>query len=292
MKENLSNPVARKIHETMAVLSPKARVVADFILSSPLKAVFMTSRELAETCDVSEATVVRLISRIGFARYSDYIQSLRDYMDSEMTMPDRTRMVTMNGEPSDRLWRVIAQEMDNLERFHQTADRKELSQVIEKLHRHTPLYVIGARISFTFAYYMGWSLTKIRSDAHILNGSDSTAIDYLSMAPSSSLIIIITTSRYPKELVHLGQIAKQKKKLNLLVITDSKLCPLIPLADLSLIAPSKHIPFIGAPATITSIINYLVMELANKNARATARHQQSLEQTYRENDIFYNLPMG
>ena len=277
MKENLSSPVAKRIYQVNALLSPKARLVADFILASPQKAVFMTSRELAETCDVSEATVVRFVNRIGYDRYSDYIQSLRDFMDSEMTLPDRTRMVKMNGDTSDRLWRIINQEMDNLERFYESVDPDTLRHVIEQMHRQTPIFVIGARISFTFAYYMGWSLTKIRPDTRILDGSNSTTVDYLSMAPPSSLVIIITTSRYPKELIHLG--------------TDSSLCPLIPLADLKLIAPSKHIPFIGAPATITSIINYLVMELADKDAPATARHQQKLEQTYLENDILYNLPV-
>lgn len=290
MKDNLSSPVAARIYQVNALLSPKARLLADFILSSPQKAVFMTSRELAETCDVSEATVIRFVNRIGYDRYSDYIQSLRDFMDSEMTLPDRTRMVKMNGNTSDRLWRIINQEMDNLERFYQSADPDILNRVIEQMHSQSPIYVIGARVSFTFAYYMGWSLTKIRPDTRILDGSNSTTVDYLSMAPPSSLVIIITTSRYPKELVHLGKLARQFK-LTLLVITDSQLCPLIPLADLSLVAPSKHIPFIGAPATITSITNYLVMELADMDASTTARHQQKLEKTYLENDILYNPPV-
>jgi len=290
MKEILSSPVAKRILQTKALLSPKARLLADFILSNPQKTVFMTSRELAETCGVSEATVVRFVSRIGYARYSDYIQSLRDFMDTEMTLPDRSRMIQMNGNTTDRLWRIITREMDNLERFYHSADPEILSRMIDQMHRQSPLYVIGARVSFTFAYYMGWSLTKIRPDTRILDGSNSTTLDFLSMAPPSSLIIIITTSRYPKELVHLGKIVRQNK-LTLLIITDSRLCPLIPFADLSLVAPSKHIPFIGAPATITSIINYLVMELADKSAAATARHQQKLEQTYRENDILYNLPV-
>jgi DNA-binding MurR/RpiR family transcriptional regulator len=74
-----------------------------------------------------------------------------------------------------------------------------------------------------------------------------------------------------------------------LVITDSSLCPLTQFAHLFLIAPSKHIPFIGSPATISCIINYLVLELASRNGGQLKLHQEKLEQAYRENDILFNL---
>ena len=77
--------------------------------------------------------------------------------------------------------------------------------------------------------------------------------------------------------------------LTLLVIADSALCPLTHFAHLSLIAPSKNIPFIGNPTTISCIINYLVLELASRNGIRLQQHQEKLEQSYLENDILFNL---
>jgi DNA-binding MurR/RpiR family transcriptional regulator len=75
----------------------------------------------------------------------------------------------------------------------------------------------------------------------------------------------------------------------LLVIADSALCPLTQFAHLSLIAPSKNIPFIGNPTTISCIANYLVQELASRNGHRLKAHQEKLEQVYYENDILFNL---
>ena len=60
-------------------------------------------------------------------------------------------------------------------------------------------------------------------------------------------------------------------------------------ADLSLVAPTKNIPFIGSPTTISCIINYLVQELASRNGLRLEEHQRKLEQIYRENDVLFNL---
>jgi DNA-binding MurR/RpiR family transcriptional regulator len=163
-----------------------------------------------------------------------------------------------------------------------------LEKMVDFLETRHPIYVIGSRLSFTFAYYLGWSLTKIRSDVHILKGSDSTTIDWLTNASPESLVIIIATTRYPNELIRLGKMVRRLDQ-TLLVIADSALCPLTQFAHLSLIAPSKNIPFIGNPTTISCIANYLVQELASRNGHRLKAHQEKLEQVYYENDILFNL---
>jgi DNA-binding MurR/RpiR family transcriptional regulator len=288
MNENLSHPVARRIQAQGGNLTPKSRVLADFVLGHSRKAVFMTTKELADACGVSEATVVRFVGHLGYRGYGEFIQALRDYVDTEMTLLERAELPDMAGGASDRLWRVLTEEMDNLAQFYESADRELLERFITEMAKAQKLYVVGARLSYTFAYYLGWSLTKIRSDVRTLNGSDSTIIDQLCVADRQSAVVVIATSRYPNELIRLGRLAR-RCGLRLLVITDSQASPLIPFAHLALVSPSKHIPFIGTPATISCIVNYLVMELAARGGAQVAEHQQRLEQTYRENDILFNL---
>jgi len=248
----------------------------------------MTTKELAETCSVSEATVVRFVSQLGYDAYSVFQQALRDFVDTELTLLDRTDLSGVKGPGTDRLSRVLYEEMDNLKQFFESINMVDLNKVVDYLAESKTIYVIGSRLSYTFAYYLGWSLTKVRQNVHILKGSDSAAIDWLSIAEPGSLAVIIATSRYPNELIKLGKIVRRLDH-TLLVITDSSLCPLTQFAHLSLIAPSKHIPFIGSPTTISCIINYLALELASRNGGRLKIHQEKLEQAYRENNILFNL---
>ncbi len=280
--------IMKKLLDQQHSLTPKGRIIGKYILDNPRKAVFMTTRELAETCGVSEATVVRFVSQLGYEAYSVFQQSLRDFVDTELTLLDRTAISGVKGAGTDRLSRVLFEEMDNLKQFYESIDMGDLNKVVNYLEESKSIYVIGSRLSYTFAYYLGWSLTKVRRNVHILKGSDSAAIDWLSIAEPGSLAVIIATTRYPNELIKLGKIARRLDH-TLLVITDSSLCPLNQFAHLSLVAPSKHIPFIGSPTTISCIINYLVLELAGRNGGQLKAHQEKLEQVYRENDILFNL---
>jgi len=288
MNDHRSHPPMKGILEQHPSLTPKGQVLGNYILKNPRKAVFMTTKELANTCRVSEATVVRFVSQLGYNGYGAFQQALRDFVDRELTLLERIDLSGATGPGMDRLRRVVFEEMDNLKQFFETVDIKLLDKVLDYLEKSSNVYVLGSRLSYTFAYYLGWSLTKVRGEVHILKGSDSTSLDWLTIAPAQSLVVIIATSRYPNELIRLGKMVR-RLDLTLLVIADSSLCPLTHFAHLSLIAPSKNIPFIGNPTTISCIINYLVLELASRNGSRLKQHQEKLEKTYRENDILFNL---
>ena len=288
MSDQQSHPTMKGIVEQHHSLTPKARILGNYILQNPRKAVFMTTKELAQTCQVSEATVVRFVSQLGYKGYGAFQQALRDFVDTELTMLDRTDLSSMTGPDTNRLGRVVFEEMENLKLFLESVDMDILNKMVDFLEKSNSIYVIGSRLSFTFAYYLGWSLTKIRRDVHILKGSDSTTIDWLTIAAPESLVIIIATTRYPNELIRLGKMVRRLGQ-TLIVIADSSLCPLTQFAHLSLVAPSKNIPFIGNPTTISCIINYLVLELASRNGDRLKKHQEKMEQAYRENDILFNL---
>ncbi|MGA6927217.1 MAG: MurR/RpiR family transcriptional regulator [Desulfosarcina sp.] len=288
MNGSQTNPVIKGIVSQLDGLTPKGKILGSYIIQNPRKAVFMTTKELSEACGVSEATVVRFVGQLGYGGYGDFLQALRDFVDSGLTLPDRVDLPGMKGPGTDLLHRVVFEEMNNLRQFYETIDMKVLDQIVEQLQASPAVYVIGSRVSYTFAYYMGWSLTKVRRGVQILKGSDSTTIDWLTNAPDRSLVTIITTSRYPNELIRLGKVARRLQH-DLLVITDNSLCPVIPFAHLSLVVPSRSIPLIGYPSTISCIINYLVLELVNRQHPDIDAHQQRLEQMYLENDILFNL---
>jgi DNA-binding MurR/RpiR family transcriptional regulator len=288
MNDSPAHPVIKGIVKQLDTLTPKGKILGSYIIQNPRKAVFMTTKELAEACGVSEATVVRFVGQLGYGGYGEFLQALRDFVDSGLTLPDRVDLPGMKGPGTDLLHRVVFEEMNNLRQFYETIDMKVLDRIVEQLRNSAAVYVVGSRVSYTFAYYLGWSLTKVRRGVHILKGSDSTAIDWLTNAPDDSLVTIITTSRYPNELIKLGKVARRLQH-NLLVITDNSLCPVIPFAHLSLVVPSRSIPLIGYPTTISCIINYLVLELVNRQHPQLKAHQEKLEQMYLENDILFNM---
>jgi DNA-binding MurR/RpiR family transcriptional regulator len=280
-----------RIAELHAGLTPKARMLADFIRFHPRKVVFMSTRELAGSAGVSEATVIRFVTRIGFTGYTEFLQVLRDCMDTEPTLLDRIGLTAAgSSEPDPARW-LISREIDNLRQLLDNLDRKAVERVVNRLDRHPSVHVIGSRLSYTLAYYMGWSLMKVRPDVSIMKGSDSTCLDRLAVADPESLAVILATSRYPTELI---RVAKHIRRLGqtLVVITDSALCPLLGFSHERLVAPSRHFNIVGNPTTLCCLINHLVLELARRRPEAVGAHQEKIEQSYRENDVLFDLHRG
>ena len=288
MTEKTSQTVMEAIVTQLDSLTPKGKMLGQFILQNSRRAVFMTTKEMSAACKVSEATVVRFVSQLGYGGYSDFLQALRDIVDTGLTLPDRIDLPGPALPGAELLHRVLIEEMNNIKQIYESVDLKVLASFVGHLADSPSVYVIGSRLSFTFAYYLGWSLNKVRSNVHILKGSDSTSIDALTHAAPDSLVIIIATSRYPNELIRLGKVVR-RLGLTLLVMADSALCPLIQFAHQSLIVPSKSIPFIGHPTAISCMINYLVIALARQRGGDLKKHQERLEQLYIENDILFNL---
>ena len=282
------HPVITDITNRLDSLTPKAQTLGNYIMQNPSKVVFMTTKELAETCEVSEATVVRFVASIGYHGYSEFQQALKDFVNTGMSLPERVNMKGIKEPGLDRLHRGILEELNNLKYMYETIDVEKMNQFVEYLNERENVFVTGSRLSYTFAYYLGWSLTKIRKGIHILKGSDSTAIDFLTNAPENSLVILTAATRYPNELIKLSKLVRRLGH-TLLVLTDSSISPVIQFANLSLVVPSRSIPFIGNVSNMLCVIQYIVQELASRKGESLQKHQEQLEQVYMENDILFNL---
>ncbi len=282
------HPFTKHLAEKRDFLTPKGKALADFVAANPRRAVFMTTRQLARAAGVSEATVVRFVDRLGYQGYPDFIQALRELVDAQLTLIDRVALTEVNGATAQRVFRVAEQEIANLKEFYENADFETIAEASRLLIESRRIYVIGSRLSYTFAYYLGWSLTKIRGHIHILKGSDSTSIDWLTIAPPGSLVVIFATSRYPNELIRLARLVRRLEQ-KLLVVSDSASCPVNQFADLSIVVRCLHFPVIGSPSLMASLINCLTTEMIVRGGEALKPHQEKLEQTYRENDILFNL---
>jgi DNA-binding MurR/RpiR family transcriptional regulator len=178
--------------------------------------------------------------------------------------------------------------IENLQHFYEKVDLAALEDAVATLAAARTVYVTGSRLSFAPAYLLGWGLTKVRPGVHILKGSDSTCIDWLTNAGEDSLLVAFSTTRYPNELIRLGKAARRLGH-SLLVIADSSFSPLLSFADHSLIAPSKNIPFYGDLTISNCLIRYLILELASRLGESSRRYQERLEQMYLENDILFNV---
>jgi len=283
-----SNTVITTILNKLDSLTPKGQIIGNYITQHPTKAVFMTIKELADACKTSEATVIRFIDSCGYKGYSDFQQNLKGFLDTGLSLLERGDLQGINKPGMNRLNNVVLDELSNLQHLYETIDIKKLEEVVNTISENSTVFVTGSRLSYTFSYFLGWSLSRIRKGVHTIKGSDTTSIDLLANAPEKSLVIMIATTRYPNELIKLARFIRREGH-TLLLITDNNMCPIIQFAQHFLQVPINSIAYIGNTSNMMCTLKYIVQELASRQGEALEEHQKKLEQIYLENDILFNL---
>ncbi|MBR6634090.1 MAG: MurR/RpiR family transcriptional regulator, partial [Clostridia bacterium] len=85
----MTKSILNKIDALYHKLSKGHRKVADYIMANYDKAAFMTAAKLGETVGVSESTVVRFATELGFEGYPALQSDLQELIRSKLTSVQR-----------------------------------------------------------------------------------------------------------------------------------------------------------------------------------------------------------
>ena len=69
------------------------KLIAQFIIDHYDKAAFMTAAKIAETVDVSESTVVRFASALGYSGYPEMQKALQVLIKNKLTTVQRISQI-------------------------------------------------------------------------------------------------------------------------------------------------------------------------------------------------------
>ncbi len=281
--------ILRRIVEASDQLTPKQRTLADYVARSYQKVAFMTAKELSLACKVSEATVIRFVNALGFSGYGEFVKLLQGIVNARLTLADRVQLQELERRDEPDVFRqVMLGELSNVKELCQHLDAKTFRQVVRVLTQASRVDVVGGRDSHGLAFYLAWSLQRIRPGVRLLEGTQEFAVDQLTMELDPGALVAVGMARYPNSLINLTRYAKDFG-FQVVVITDSVISPLVALSDLSLIAPSQRFGVASYLSAASCLINGLVTEVAQQNPQETKRHQEKLERVYREQRIFYDL---
>ena len=87
----MAKDILHTIQENMAGFSKGQKRIAAYILSDYDKAAFMTASRLGGLVDVSESTVVRFASMLGYSGYPAMQKALQEMVRSKLTSIQRIR---------------------------------------------------------------------------------------------------------------------------------------------------------------------------------------------------------
>ena len=157
----MNSQLSERIRSKSAVFSKGQRAIARYIQEHPDKVAFMTASRLGATVGVSESTVVRFATEIGYAGYPALQQAMQEMIRSKLTSVQRLEMTSQNIGPDKLLDAVLEQDIDILKRTRENIDREAFNRAADALAKARKVYVLGAGSSFALASFLAHYLRLI-----------------------------------------------------------------------------------------------------------------------------------
>jgi DNA-binding MurR/RpiR family transcriptional regulator len=196
MKSQLQTDAAprflNRIRTALADLQPAERRLGTFLLDFPGDMASYDAQELARLSGVSKATVSRFIRKIGYRSYDAARRAVRDEASSG------SRLYIGHGDPGameDVLGFGMREEMENLAWTFQRISPDDLDRLADRLLSARKVWIIGQRISHSFATYLRWQLVKVVPDAAVIPKDGESMGEHLAAMTPDDLVLIVALRR-------------------------------------------------------------------------------------------------
>lgn len=211
-------------------LSPTQRRVVQCMVDTLPDVAFLSTVEIAERAGVSQPTVTRLASVLGFSAYSDFRAAVREVVLAGAPVVEDT------ARPDPRVT-AVEEERSNLDSLRETVRSEQMDAAVRILTASSPLGVLGLRASAALADYFGYFARRVLPNVQTL--TDAAVIDDAVLElheQGGSALLVFAMPRYPAHTVTAVRLARGLG-MSTVVIADTPLLPFAADADVLLVAP-------------------------------------------------------
>lgn len=263
------------------------KMIADFITKHYDKAAFMTASKIGETVDVSESTVVRFASALGFKGFPELQQSLQVLIKNKLTTVQRIGLDNDINKDTEKFHKkIIRNEMNGIKYMMDNIDASALDRATELISSANKVYILGMRTSSTLANYLGFYLDVMLDNVKVLNNTGVNALfEQIIRVKEDDVLICISFPRYSNSTIDATRMIKDKNA-KIIAITDTEASPFCNLADVSLLAKNNIVSFVDSLVVPMCMINSLILNLAAKGKKDILQYFNDLENLWDKYSIY------
>ena len=274
------------IAERLPKLSKGQKQIAAYMLEHYDKAAYMTAAKLGTVVGVSESTVVRFATELGFEGYPELQRSLQELIRTKLTALQRIELTNDRIGDSDLLEKVLESDIDKIRRTLDEVDRDSFNRAVDSLIGARMIYIIGMRSSSSIASFLFFYLNLIFPHVRLVRTTIGSEIfEQILRISKDDVIIGISFPRYSKRIINALEYAKSQSA-HVIALTDSAASPIAAAADDLLLAKSDMASFVDSLVAPLSIVNALIAAIGRKKHTELCETFERLENIWDEYEVY------
>lgn len=272
----------------MPDLSKGHKKIAQYILERYDKAAFMTASKLGSITGVSESTVVRFATELGYDGYPELQRALKEFTSNKLTTVQRIDVMNDQLADEDIYEKILNMDIDKIRKTLEQSSREEFYATVDTLVHAKNIYIIGARSAAVLARFAAFYFNMMFENVKLIHTtSTSEMFEQILNIGNEDIMIGISFPRYSKHTVKAFRYAKQNGA-KVIAITDSNASPLAQYADNLLLARSDMTSFADSLVAPLSVINALIVAVGMQKREYVAKNYARLEKIAEEYEVYDN----
>ena len=280
------NDLITKIQSELPGFSKGQKQIARFILEHYDKAAFMTASRLGVTVGVSERTVVRFATELGYDGYPHLQRALQEMIRNKLTSVQRMEVAGDRMGGRDVLQTVLHADTDMIRVTLDEIDRDAVQGAVDALRGAKRIYILGVRSSSALASFLGFYFNLLFENVTLVHtNSVSEIFEQVLRVGPGDVLFGISFPRYSKRTLSAMKYARDRGA-RVIALTDSQLSPLARVADHVLLARSDMASFVDSLVAPLSVINALIVAVGMSRRDEIEQTFNKLERIWEEYDVY------
>jgi len=266
------------ISEHYKHLTKSEKQIADHLRKNQEESAFLSAGELANHLGLSEATLVRFARSLGFESYPAMREALQENFRRRVTHSARLRSRLDDlREAGDLFEKVTVSEIDYLTQALQTVDREALHRAVTYILERDHIFVYGTGPSVTLVHLLNLRLTRFGKMVIPLTLTGRETLEPMLLMTDRDLLFAIGFFDVNPTLQIVLDHAKEKNCPTIL-LTDTLGSVIGEKADVVLAAKRGPVSAFHSLVVPMTIINTLLLEIANQSQEAVIPNLDKLDQ--------------
>lgn len=283
-----SNDLSSRINEVYGKLSKGHKLLAAYITDNYDRAAFLTASKLGEVVGVSESTVVRFATHLGYKGYPEFQDALQDQVRGKLDSMQRMEVTYGRIGQSKILEAVLKGDEEKIHSTLEKMDQNAFELAVDTILQAKNIYVIGLRSCAPLASFLAFYLTMMFENVHLLQTNSANEIfEQMLRIGKEDVMIGISFPRYSMRTLKALEFANNRSA-KVITLTDSIHSPMNLYSSCNLIAESDMSSIVDSLVAPLSVINALIVALCMKKQREVAGTLEELEDLWEEYQVFGN----
>lgn len=275
-----------RIREHYPRLSKGQKRLADYVCQNYDKAVFLTAWKLGEIVGVSESTVVRFATQLGYKGYPSFQKDLEELVRNKLSSIQRIEVTHGRITQPQILESVLQSDIEKIKTTLAEIDQHVFQEAVDTLLKAKHIYIIGIRSCAPLAMFLNFYLNLVCDQVTLINTTGSTEIfEQLIRIGEEDAIIGISFPRYSVRTLKALEFASNRKA-KVITLTDSIHSPMTLYSSCNLIARSNMVSIVDSLVAPLSVINALVVALCMKRQKEVISTLETLEDIWGEYQVY------